>query len=249
MWDTLEMIYRGLPNIEQEKMNTQGKEDEDTNLGCFSKCSKIGNYVGNHITNKFLRVKNWNFNPTLKSEDRNLHKFQEKSRKQEIKQKLNKIDQLLKDEGIQTKESSFSPYYYHKTLVESFERTCSVVEQYSKYSTSIEGPYFSRNDKEEDVSSILKRRRGGDISTSGRNMKQLSSNEENEIFLKASYEEDTTKVTKSFYEQLFKMGSQLVKENDKLKEHDLVIKELLESLEEVNKSFKIEITKIRNSRE
>lgn len=42
------------------------------------------------------------------------------------------------------------------------------------------------------------------------------------------------------------MGVQLIKESDKLKEHNLDLKESLKSLEEVNKSLKIEINKIRN---
>lgn len=32
MWYTLEMIYGVSPSIEQKKMNTQGKEDEDTHI-------------------------------------------------------------------------------------------------------------------------------------------------------------------------------------------------------------------------
>ena len=44
------------------------------------------------------------------------------------------------------------------------------------------------------------------------------------------------------------MSPQLVKENDKLKEHKLALKESLKSLEEIDKLFKIEINKIKNSR-
>lgn len=45
------------------------------------------------------------------------------------------------------------------------------------------------------------------------------------------------------------MSAELVKENDKLREYNLVLKENLRSHEEVNKSFKIEIIKSINSRE
>lgn len=48
---------------------------------------------------------------------------------------------------------------------------------------------------------------------------------------------------------MLKMSAQLIKENDTLKEHNLVLKEYLNSLKEINKSFKIQINKIRNSRE
>lgn len=60
------------------------------------------------------------------------------------------------------------------------------------YSTSNEGPSCLRNDKEdEEVSLILEQRRGGETSTSDRNMKYSSSSEEDEMFLKASHEGDT----------------------------------------------------------
>lgn len=45
------------------------------------------------------------------------------------------------------------------------------------------------------------------------------------------------------------MSDPLVKETCKLREHNLFLKESLKYLEEVNKSFKIKINKIRNSRE
>lgn len=142
-------------SIEQEKINKRGEKDENTNPKCFSKFRNIGNYVGNCITNKYIRVNNWKFNPTLKSKDTNLHKFQEKSRKKEIFEKLNELVQLPKDEGIKTEKSSYLSYSYNTTLVESFKRTYSVVERSSEDST--------------------------------------------------------------LNEQLFRMGAQLVKENDKLK--------------------------------
>lgn len=77
-----------------------------------------------------------------------------------------------------------------------------------------------------------------------RNIKQYSSSEEDEILLKVSYKDDTIKVTKPSYEQLFIMNVQLVKENEKLRECNLGLKESLKSFEEVDKCFKIEITKV-----
>lgn len=76
-WDTLKMIYGVSPSIKQEKMNTRGEKDEDTNHKCFSKFRNIRNYLGNFITNKYLRI-SWKFNPILKSKDGSLHEFQKK---------------------------------------------------------------------------------------------------------------------------------------------------------------------------
>lgn len=146
-WDTLEMIYGVLPSIKQEKMKMWGKE-KVTTFGCFSNFRNIENYVGNCITNKYLRIKSFKFNLILKSKDGSLHEFQEKSKKQKIVEKLNYLIQLLKDEEVKTKESSTSSYSYHITHVQSFKRTHSVVEQSSEDSTSNEGPSCSRNNKE-----------------------------------------------------------------------------------------------------
>lgn len=57
-------------------MNTRGKKDNDTIHRCFSKFRYIGNFVGNCITNKCIIIKNWKFNPILKSVDEILHEFQ-----------------------------------------------------------------------------------------------------------------------------------------------------------------------------
>ena len=62
MWDTLKLIYGDSPSIKQEKMNT-GKEDD---IGCFSNCTSIGKFAGNCVTNKYFKIKNYKFNPTLK---------------------------------------------------------------------------------------------------------------------------------------------------------------------------------------
>lgn len=91
MWDTFEKIYGVSPSIEQEKMNTRDKEEENTTFNHFLKLRNIGKYVGNYTTSKYLIVKNWKFNPTLKSKDGNLHEFQEKSRKKKIVEKLNEL--------------------------------------------------------------------------------------------------------------------------------------------------------------
>lgn len=102
------------------------------------------------FANQCSRVKNWKFNPILKSKDGNLHEFWEKSRKKEIIEKLNKVVQLLKDEETKTKKSPSSSYSYQTTLMESFKRTYSLVEK---------------------LSSIFERRKGGETSTSRINIK------------------------------------------------------------------------------
>lgn len=68
-------------------------------------------------------------------------KFQEKSKKEEIIKKLNEIIQILKDEGKSSnfEESSTSLNSYQTTPMVSLEITYSIVEQYSKNSTSNEG--------------------------------------------------------------------------------------------------------------
>lgn len=78
------------------------------------------------------------FNPILKSKDKSLYEFQEKLRKKKIIEKLKDPVQILKDEGIQSKESPTSSYSYHTTHVQSLERTYSVVERFSEDSTSNE---------------------------------------------------------------------------------------------------------------
>lgn len=83
MWDTLKMIYEALPSIKQEEINTRDEEDKDITLKYFSKLRNIGKYVGNCITNKYLRVKNWKFNPTLKLKYGSLHEFQKSCREVE----------------------------------------------------------------------------------------------------------------------------------------------------------------------
>lgn len=46
---------------------------------------------------------------------------------------------------------------------------------------------------------------------------ESSSNKENEVFLKASYEEDDYEVTNPSYKQLFKISPKLIEENDRTK--------------------------------
>lgn len=75
MWDTLEKIYGVSPSIEQEDMNTRGKQDKDINVKCFSKFRNIGSCIGTFFTNQCLRVKNLKFNPILKSKEGSLHVF------------------------------------------------------------------------------------------------------------------------------------------------------------------------------
>lgn len=69
MWDFLEMIGEVSPSIEQERMNTRGKEVETSyEYECYFHiyCSTIRNF-GSHlrtsVANKYIRVKNWNKKP------------------------------------------------------------------------------------------------------------------------------------------------------------------------------------------
>lgn len=102
--------------------------------------------------------------------------------------------------------------------------------------------------REEETSSIFDQRRGGKTSTSGRNVKEPSSNKDDNFFLMLSYEVDIVSTTKMSYEQLFRMSGQLEKENDKLRYHNLGLKESTRYVEAIIKTFKKEITKIRNSK-
>lgn len=119
---------------------------------------------------------------------------------------MNELIQLLKDKEVKTEESSTSLYSYHTTPIESFKRIYSVVETIlSRFNINL-GPSCSRNDKEEEeeFSSILEQIRGGETSTSKRNMKESSFNKEYEICLKTSYETDTIPGVKPSYAQLFR---------------------------------------------
>lgn len=62
--------------------------------------------------------------------------------------------------------------------------------------------------KDEEISSILKR--GGETSTSGRNLKESSSDEGDKMCLKAPYEEDIIPSIKPSYTQLFILSNHLV---------------------------------------
>ena len=90
MWDTFEMIY-GVSSKYRTREDEHTRQRKNTTFNYFSKLRNIGKYVGNCITNKYLIVKNWKFNPTLKSKDGNLHEFREKSRKKKILEKLNEL--------------------------------------------------------------------------------------------------------------------------------------------------------------
>lgn len=59
----------------------------------------------------------------------------------------------------------------------------------------------------------------------GRTIKESSSNEEDEVFLKASFEEDEVEVTKQSNTQIFKISAKFVEENYKLKKLNLDFKE------------------------
>lgn len=86
-------------------------------------------------------------------------------------------------------------------------------------STSNKGTFCSRNNKEEEeIYSILEQRRGWETSILGRDVKESSSNEEDEICLKASYKAYTILGVNSSYAQLFRMSGKLVEGNNKLRE-------------------------------
>lgn len=109
MQNTLEKKYGVSPSFEQERMNAQGDEDECECYfsKCFSTFGNIGSHVKMFITDKYLRVKNWNHKPDsiLKSRDVNFCNFLEKS-KEKIIEKLNEFIQLLKDEGFGQQNAS-----------------------------------------------------------------------------------------------------------------------------------------------
>lgn len=99
-------------------MNTQGKEDECFFHESFSTFINFGNIFRTFVTNKYLRINNWNqkSDPILKSRDGNVNDIPEKSKKEEITEKFNELIQLLNDEGISSNmerslpTSSNNPY-------------------------------------------------------------------------------------------------------------------------------------------
>lgn len=68
IWDNLNMIYGVSWSIEQEQMNTHS-EEKCFGHKCFSKFSKVKNYIGILFTNQYIIVMNWNSSPILKSKD------------------------------------------------------------------------------------------------------------------------------------------------------------------------------------
>lgn len=150
------------------------------------------------VANKNLRVKNWNQNhdPILKLRDGNVYDFQQKSKKEEIFEKLNDLIQLLKYEGMRSRNlegslvTSSNNYFEERlTLVISFERTTSMNERSSKDSSSDYGETLSRvftlfNEEAEKAlsSGIFERRNEEEVSTSNtfrdstsiRNLEQLT---------------------------------------------------------------------------
>lgn len=69
---------------------------------CFYKLRNVGNNIITFIANKYLRINNWNqnYDQILKLKDENVCDSQEKSKKEEIVNKLNELIHLLKDEGM-----------------------------------------------------------------------------------------------------------------------------------------------------
>lgn len=62
IWDSLEMIYGVSSSIKQKEINIC---EEDVTFKCLSNFRSISNYVGNCMTNKYLRAKNWKFIQSL----------------------------------------------------------------------------------------------------------------------------------------------------------------------------------------
>lgn len=92
-------------------MNTQGEEVETLNeceyyfhIWC-SIFKNLGKLIRTFVTNKYLRVRNWNQKHDLihKSRDENICNFQEKSKKDAIVEKFNELIQPLKDEGMNSR--------------------------------------------------------------------------------------------------------------------------------------------------
>lgn len=83
-------------------------------------------------------------------------------------------------------------------------------------------------------------------STSSITFKEYSSIKEDEVCLKTSHKEDDYQVTNFSYTQLFKLSIKLIYENDKIKNHNLDLKDYLEFLEKSNEMLKFEISNIRN---
>lgn len=83
-------------------MNIQGEEDECFFHESFSTFINFGNIFITFVTNKYLRINNWNqkSDPILKSRDGNVNNIPEKSKKEEITEKFNELIQLLNNEGI-----------------------------------------------------------------------------------------------------------------------------------------------------
>lgn len=94
----------------------------------------------------------------------------------------------------------------------------------------------------------MKYSKEGETPTSERIEKESPSNKEDEVFLKATYKIDNIPGVKPCYKQLFWMCSQLVEENDKLRQHILELNESVKYLKEINNSFNIDITKNKYSR-
>lgn len=68
------MIYGVSLSIEQEETNTLGEEDECFFHKCLLNYRNLGSNVIKFISNKCIRIKNWNQkpNPILKSRDENV---------------------------------------------------------------------------------------------------------------------------------------------------------------------------------
>lgn len=91
--------------------NYQTRENEHTGwkkikvsfINGFFKFRNVRNYIGKFVTYQYLRIKNWKLDQIIKSKDESVHDFHEKSKKNEIIEKLNELVKLFKDEGIRSR--------------------------------------------------------------------------------------------------------------------------------------------------
>lgn len=98
MWDTLEMIYGLSPSIKQNGMNTRDEEDECFFHKCFSNFKNIWRYVRTFVSNKYIRVKNWNqkSDPILKLRNGNLYDFLGKIQEERNNRETEWVDSIVK---------------------------------------------------------------------------------------------------------------------------------------------------------
>lgn len=140
VWDTLKMIYGISLSIKQERMNTRVQEVVTLNECEFylhrwcSTIRNLGGHVRTFVINKYIKINNQNQNsdPILKPRDGSVYDFQEKSRKEEIIEKLNELIHLLKDEGMSSRILEESLATLSKNYVEEEEENSTLVISFER---------------------------------------------------------------------------------------------------------------------